>query len=499
MIANQTAMTNEADSVKGRSWQRLAIIVLGAILATRIVSLWFNNTELFFDEAQYWAWGKEPAFGYFSKPPLLAWIIGLVTAIFGNSEFAVRLASPILHTATAAMIGLTGARLFDQKTGFWSAIVFATLPAVSLSSTVISTDVPLLFLWSVALYAFLRLEERDDAGSAVVLALAVGLGMLAKYAMLYFLACAVLYSLVVGERPHMLARAKFWLAMLAALLIFSPNIVWNMQHSFATVGHTGENIGWGGGLHFLAFLEFLGSQFGVMGPLLFGIFLAAIFRLPIEGINRQQVFLLSFSVPVLAIICFQALMSKAYANWAALTYVAATVLVADLMVNRIPQWWLRVSMTMHSVVLAVLAIAVAFSQSGQLPLPEGVDPFKRMQGSHEMAAIIRKAAAGGDYRAILSDNRRGTSLMIYYLRDETVPVQAWFEGGRPNDHFEMTRAWQDEKLEPVLYFTWSRNPAAIISSFKDAELVSEVSIGSGEIPRIWLYRLAGYRGPGSSQ
>ncbi|MCB1460735.1 MAG: glycosyltransferase family 39 protein, partial [Nitratireductor sp.] len=74
--------------MKGRSWQRLAIIVLGAILAARIVSLWFNNTELFFDEAQYWAWGKEPAFGYFSKPPLLAWIIGLVTAIFGNSEFA---------------------------------------------------------------------------------------------------------------------------------------------------------------------------------------------------------------------------------------------------------------------------------------------------------------------------------------------------------------------------------------------------------------------------
>ena len=46
-----------------------------------------------------------------------------------------------------------------------------------------------------------------------------------------------------------------------------------------------------------------------------------------------------FSVPVLALIVFQALMSKAYANWAALTYVAATVLVTDLMINRIPEWW----------------------------------------------------------------------------------------------------------------------------------------------------------------
>ena len=499
MIANQTALPNDSQSMKDRGWKQLGLMVLGAILAVRIVSLWFNNTELFFDEAQYWAWGKEPAFGYFSKPPLLAWIIGVITAIFGDSEFAIRLVSPVLHTATAAMIGLIAARLFDEKTGFWSAVLYATLPAVSLSSTVISTDVPLLFLWSVALYAFLRLEERNDIGSAILLAVAIGLGMLAKYAMLYFLACAILYSLIVSDRPHMLARSKFWLALGGALLLFAPNIVWNFQNSFATVGHTGENIGWGGGLHLVSLSEFLGSQFGVMGPLLFGIFLAAIFRLPIEGINRQQVFLLCFSVPVLVIICFQALMSKAYANWAALTYVAATILVADLMVNRIPQWWLRVSMTIHAVVFAVLAIAVAFSQPGQLPLPEGVNPFVRMQGSREMAATIRQAVSGQDYKVIVSDNRRGASLMIYYLRDENVPIRSWFDGGRPNDHFEMTRAWQDEKLEPVLYFTWSRNPAAIISQFNDAELVSETPLASGEISRIWLYRLAGYRGSGSSQ
>ncbi|MEZ5871993.1 MAG: glycosyltransferase family 39 protein [Nitratireductor sp.] len=478
-------------------WARLGIVMLAAILLVRIVSLWFNNTELFFDEAQYWAWGKEPAFGYFSKPPFLAWLIGATTAVLGDSEFAIRFASPVLHTATAAVIGLVASRLFDARAGFWSALVYATLPAVSLSSTVISTDVPLLFFWSVAILFFLRLEERDDIMSAAMLALAIGFGLLTKYAMIYVLPCAIVYNLLVTERPHLLGRPKFWMAIAGAFVIFLPNVIWNMQNSFATVGHTGENIGWAGGLHPVALAEFLGSQFGVMGPLLFGIFLAAIVRLPREGINRQQVFLLSFSVPILAIICFQALMSKAYANWAALTYVAATILVADLMLNRIPQWWLRVSMTLHAVVFAVLAIAVAFSQSGQLPLPEGVNPFVRMQGSREIAATIRKAADEGGYKAILSDNRRGVSLMTYYLRDTALPVQAWFEGGKPGDHFEMSRPWQNEKLEPVLYFTWSRNPADVVSSFIDAELVSETAIRQGEIQRIWLYRLAGYRGSNS--
>ena len=48
------------------------VVALGALLAIRLVALVFNRTDLFFDEAQYWAWSVEPAFGYYSKPPLIA-------------------------------------------------------------------------------------------------------------------------------------------------------------------------------------------------------------------------------------------------------------------------------------------------------------------------------------------------------------------------------------------------------------------------------------------
>ena len=194
-------------------WLRRTLLVLGVILAVRLVSLWFNNTELFFDEAQYWVWGKAPAFGYFSKPPVLAWIIGAVTGLFGNSEFAVRLASPILHTATALTIFFIARKLFDGRTGFWSALVYATLPAVSLSATLISTDVPLLFFWAWR-FSPSSISRRTTASAGrSLLGLALGAGLMSKYAMIYFLPCAVIYALLVSERPHVLKRRGFWLAL----------------------------------------------------------------------------------------------------------------------------------------------------------------------------------------------------------------------------------------------------------------------------------------------
>lgn len=476
-----------------RDWARLAWIALGAILALRVISLWFNTTELFFDEAQYWVWGKEPAFGYFSKPPVLAWIIGLFTGACGDSEFCVRLASPVIHTGTAVVVYLIAALLFDRRTAFWSAFTYALLPAVSLSSGVISTDVPLLFFWALALFAFLKFERTNAIAWAVLLGAAIGLGVMSKYAMLYILPCIAIYSLSIPERPHVLARGRFWLALAIAAVIVAPNVWWNFANQFATVGHTGENIGWGGEFPNIGgFAEFAASQFAVMGPLMFGIYIASVFRLPREGMTRAQWFLIAFSAPVLGTILFQALMSKAYANWAALAYVAGTILAVEIMLNRLPQWWLRVSTSIHAVVFAVLLVAVAFSRPGELPLPEGSDPFARMHGAKEVAAEARARLSQGDYQAILVDERQMAALMHYYLRDLDLPIKSWQRGKVANDHFELTRPYQEQRLSPVFYITRNNNPARVVSKFVYAE---RLAVFKPEVPGFRKVSFYGLRGP----
>jgi hypothetical protein len=76
---------------RDKPWTAILIAGLGALLCVRLAALYWNATDLFFDEAQYWAWSEQPAFGYFSKPPLVAWLIRVATEVCGPGEACVRL------------------------------------------------------------------------------------------------------------------------------------------------------------------------------------------------------------------------------------------------------------------------------------------------------------------------------------------------------------------------------------------------------------------------
>src|SRR5205823_13226843 len=148
-------------------------------------------------------WSLHPALGYYSKPPLVAWVIALTTRAFGDSEFAIRLAAPLLHAIAAAFVYGIAARLYNRRTAFWSALAYITLPGVSLSAFIISTDAVLLPCWAAALYAFIRAREPGGGCWWVVVGISAGLGLLAKYAMAYWLLSALGYLLLVpSERRH---------------------------------------------------------------------------------------------------------------------------------------------------------------------------------------------------------------------------------------------------------------------------------------------------------
>ena len=59
---------------------------IDAVTALRLVWLAVGHADLYPDEAQYWWWSTHPALGYYSKPPMVAWLIAVTTAAFGDSE-----------------------------------------------------------------------------------------------------------------------------------------------------------------------------------------------------------------------------------------------------------------------------------------------------------------------------------------------------------------------------------------------------------------------------
>src|SRR5436190_8287489 len=125
----------------------LAVAILAALTVVRLIGLKYSTVDLFFDEAQYWAWSREPAFGYFSKPPLLAWTIALAEHICGSSEACIRAPAPIFYFGTSLLVYAVARQLYDAQVAFWSALSAALATGCVFSARIISTDVPLLFFW----------------------------------------------------------------------------------------------------------------------------------------------------------------------------------------------------------------------------------------------------------------------------------------------------------------------------------------------------------------
>jgi 4-amino-4-deoxy-L-arabinose transferase-like glycosyltransferase len=472
---------------------------LALLLAFRLVALQLNATDLFFDEAQYWAWSEAPAFGYYSKPPLIAWLIRAASEVCGPGEACVRLPSPLLHTVTALAVFALGHRLYDARVGALSGLAFATLPGVSLSAGLISTDVPLLLCWAVALVGFAALYDTKKLWPMLVLGGAFGIGLNAKYAMAWFVLCAAVYLVVTPQRRGVLKDWRLYAALALGLALIAPNLAWNYANSFATFTHTADNANWGGSLlHPNKALEFFGAQFGVFGPILFGAYLVIVWRAWKSGVPAADRMLLAFSLPVLLLITGQALISRAHANWAAATYVAGTVLVIATMVRDGAWGWLKASFVVNIAVL--LLIGFGTITAGRVALPAGPDPFERVLGWREVAdatrAELAKArSAGRPFAAVLTDDRQITAELLYYMRDEPTPVLAW-RPGAPHDHFELTRPYTAAVSGPVLLVRLGTSAPPAATDFTSAQRIAERSLPAGTSGhrQVTFFALSGYKG-----
>ena len=479
-------------------WTAILIAGLATLLCVRLLALYWNATDLFFDEAQYWAWSEQPAFGYFSKPPLVAWLIRAATEVCGPGEACVRLPSPLVHTATALAVFVLGRRLYDARVGALSGLAFATLPGVSLSAGLISTDVPLLMCWAFALVGFAALFETERLWPVLVLGLAFGVGLNAKYAMVWFLLCAAVYLLLTPERRGVLRDYRLWLALALGALLIVPNLAWNYANSFATFTHTAENANFGRTLfNPLKVLEFIGSQFGVFGPILFAAYLVIAWRAWKRGLPEADRLLLAFSGPILLVITAEAFISRAHANWAAPAYVAGAVLVIATMIRDAEWGWLKASFAVNIALLVL--IAAGTTTAGRMPSPVKPDPFARTLGWHDLAiathAELAKARdAGRPFAAVLSDDRSMTAELLYYMRGEPTPVLAW-RMGAPHDHFELTRPFTAATTGPVLLVREGPDAGATAAAFASADKIADLDLPAGDNARrrVTFYALSGYK------
>lgn len=462
---------------------------IAALTAARWLWLAVQPADLYPDEAQYWFWAQHLALGYYSKPPLIAWLIALTTELFGDGTFGIRAAAPLLHAATAGLAYLTAARLYDSRTAFWAALTYAGLPGTSLSSFILSTDAVLIPCWAAALYALIRAREPGGDRWWIAAGIAIGVGFLAKYAMAYWLIGAIAWLVAAPEERR---HAKgLGVALGIAALLYVPNLWWNWRHGFVSYLHVRDNAGLGGvPFHPAALGEFILSQFAVFGPISMALLLSFIVRRSSWRDARARL-LGAFTVPVLAIVLCVSLLSRAQPNWSAPAYLSAAILVAAWAWQHGWRRALAASLALN-LVMAALVFAAAFAG-----LPAKADPLHRLRGWHRLGDAVAAELRAHPGLTLLADDREVLAALIYYVRPHPFNAVIWSPLPQVRDQWTLTNNLSNHHGENFLAVTDLGLGHQMKTEFREFTPLREITIspGPGGSRTYRLYIARDYRGP----
>ncbi len=450
----------------GTEW-RTAVLVVGVVTLLRVLLLFLSPLQLYPDEAQYWVWSRHLAFGYFSKPPVIAWLIRLTTAIGGDGEAWVRLSAPLLHGAAALALFHAGRRLYGDRAGLWAALIYTLIPGVQLSSAIMSTDAPLMLFLSLTVWAYASfwsdVEPSRRHWAAAALGAALGAAFLTKYASLYIAGGVLLHAVVSRDARRRWDVLSVFLYCSLGLLLAAPNLAWNVAHHFQTVEHTAENADLGDekvGLRGLfgqrGPFGYLLGQFLVFGPVPFVVVLAAAAATIRRRAPPADALLICLAAPALVIVGVEAIVARANANWAGAAYAPAAVLVAGALERRGSRRLLAYGVVgVQGLVAAVFVLVVLEpALAGALG---ATNAFKRARGWREDAAAVVAAAkasgAAAPLTAIAVDDRFLFNALSYYARDGSgrpagalpAPLRMWVRLAKPANQAEtespLTRAY----------------------------------------------------------
>jgi 4-amino-4-deoxy-L-arabinose transferase-like glycosyltransferase len=441
-------MTQSAATADPSADARAAILLTAGLTLARLVAVFRTPLELYPDEAQYWLWSRTLDFGYYSKPPMIAWTIWATTRIGGDAEAWIRLGAPLFQGGAMLMVYLVGRRLYDSRVGLAAAALYALAPAIQLSAAVMATDAPLLFFLGLTLLAYvglLQAARERRALHAAGLGAALGLAFLSKYAAVYALIGLMLHAITAPEARRAWSWAALGLALAAFLAVLAPNLVWNAQHGFATVQHTAANAAWGGRklFNFAELGEFVATQFLVFGPIPFGALIVGLFLAARRRrLSAPDLTLLCFTLPPLAIVMVQAFISRANANWSGASYLPGAILAAAWLMRWRARRWLTAAIALQAVVAGLfLATVLSPSLADRLGV---ANSFKRARGweqaSRQIVDRARVEELGG-LTAVAVDNRFLFYALRYYGREYWAepgapPLKAWMLTGRPENQAE---------------------------------------------------------------
>ena len=217
-------------------------IIIGALafLTVAIHLIFSYNLEFHRDELLYFSLGQHPAFGYATVPPLTGWVAWVMQNIFGYSLFAVRFFPALLGGLMVFLISAIAKELGGSDYSRILAAIGIIISIFGLRTFLLFQPVHIdLILWTLFFSLVVKFINTSSGKYLILLGITAGLALLNKYliGILFFS-----FLIIIPFTPYrtLFRNRKFWYGILAGIIVFSPNLIWQIVNGLPVINHFSE-------------------------------------------------------------------------------------------------------------------------------------------------------------------------------------------------------------------------------------------------------------------
>jgi hypothetical protein len=405
-------------------WRLLVALLIFGAAALHIVYLISDcPLDLVPDEAHYWDWSRHLDWSYYSKGPLVAWLIRASCELagpwserlIGSQMLAVRLPAVICGALLLTSLYILTVQVYGRERWAVAAVALAlTLPLIAAGSSLMTIDAPYTCCWGWALVLAHRAIFHPNRWAWPLAGLVLGIAILAKYTMILFVPAVGLFLLTTPGFRRQLLQRGFWIMCLIGALCCLPILIWNYEHDWVSLRHVGGQAGVGHGIIWLGPFTYLGTQFLMLLGFWFVAWAAAmIAHRPWKEADPGIRYLWWTSAVMFGVFWGFSLKTPEEPNWPVTAYLSGIVLGVGWVIRQLRspiEWYRRLSIvslsmacllgllvTMvmhHSDIARPVLLRISGPPSEKHPLPmRRFDPTCRLRGWHYLASELDRIRA----------------------------------------------------------------------------------------------------------
>lgn len=355
-----------------------------------------NFTQLIFDEAYYWYYSQNMAWGYFDHPPMVALMVK-ISSFFFDDELGVRFVSCLLSYINIVLLWLM---IDHPKKNDYIAHFFVLVFSMTLLNAYgffTLPDTPLLFFTSCFLLTYKHFIKKESR----VLALLLGIFMAALMYSKYHAVLVIFFVLL--SNLKLTTNSYAWLAVIIALFCYAPHFYWLYDNDFVSIKyHLYErpNGAYSFEKYTLGFFVNLVAVFGLTFPFIY----KALFKTKGTDLFNKALIYLTYGVILFFFI--SSFNRRIQTQWIIIICIPLVVIAFNYMMNnkQALKWIFRLGL--------INVILISYLRVGLVHQPLLFNFYYESHGNIAWANAIKKEA--GNKPVVFENSYRNAPMYSFY-------------------------------------------------------------------------------------